>query len=179
MANPTTISRVPGSRDEIPRDAVASRAASAAITGTTETDTAFDQAFPIPANRLRAGSIVRVRAQGVHTATTGSESHTIALKLGSTVIASAASVDPANSDIFYFDAEIVVRTAGSSGTMVAAGTVLSTGASGTGTAKAFALASTALDTTAEKIVAVYIDRQASATDADSARLDFLTVEVIG
>lgn len=154
-------------------------AASAAITGATETETLFDKQYSIPANRLKAGSVVRVRAQGIHTATTGAETHSMILKIGSVAVVTLAAIDPANDDIFYFDATIVVRTIGASGTIVATGVCLSAAASAVGTAKPFALASTTLDTTAAAIVGVAIDRQGTATDSDSARLDILTVEVIG
>lgn len=153
-------------------------AASTAITGATETETNFDQAYTMPANTLKAGTRVKVRAQGIHTATTGSETHSILLKLGSTTLASKASIDPANNDIFFIDFELVIRTAGESGTMVGCG-LIATGANGTAAANAVHLAETAVDTTAEMDIAVAIDRQASATDGDSARLDFLTVDVIG
>ena len=177
MLNPTILSRN-GNRVPTPDEFVATRAASTAITGATETDVAFDTSHTIPAGRLRVGSVIRVRAQGIHTATTGTEDHTIALKIGSTTIVSTAAVDPANDDIFYFDAVLVVRTVGSSGTFVATGTH-GVGVSGTVTAKAWFKASTAIDTTADQAVAVYIDRQAAATDSDSARLDVLVVEVLG
>lgn len=153
-------------------------AASTAITGTQEADTAFDKSYTIPANTLKAGTRIRIRACGVHTATTGTETHTMALKIGSTTITSKASIDPANNDIFYFDIEVVIRTAGANGTMVATG-VQAFGASGTAAAVAVLLASTAIDTTVTKNVAVYIDRQTTATDTDSARLDILAVDILG
>lgn len=151
-------------------------AASTAITGATETATLFSPQFSVPAGALEAGSVLRIRAQGIHTATTDAETHTIALKLGSITIASVAAVDPANDDMFYFDAIVVIRTAGASGTLVATGTLMAAAATAAGDAAPFLLASTAIDTTAAHIVGVEIDRQASATDGDSARLDILVVE---
>lgn len=153
-------------------------AASTAITGATETEAAFDKSVVIPANVLEAGSVVRIRAQGIHTATTGSETHSLLLKIGATTVYTVASVDPANNDIWVIDLEVTIRTAGSSGTCVGAGFALASGAHATGTAKAIYLASTAIDTTVDNTVAVSIDRQASATDGDSARLDYLSVEVL-
>lgn len=153
-------------------------AASTAITGATETETNFDTNYTMPAATLKAGTRVRIRAQGIHTATTGSEDHTILLKLGSVTLASFAAVDPANNDVFYFDFEFVCRTAGASGTIVGCGTAGAVTPT-TGTAKVVALASTTVDTTAANVVAVAIDRQSTATDSDSARLDYLTVDVIG
>ena len=174
----TTDGVASGTARKVGGGAFAQVAASTAITGATETDTAFSQSYTVPANTLKAGTRIRVRAQGIHTATTGTEDHTIALKLGSITIASKAAVDPADNDLFYFDAEIVCRTAGGSGTLVACGS-LAVGASGAGALVGFLLASTTIDTTAANILGVYIDRQATATDGDSARLDVLTVDVIG
>lgn len=155
----------------------ASVAASTAITGTQEAETNFDTTVTLAANTLKAGTRLKIRAQGIHTATTGSETHTILLKLGSTTLASKASIDPADNNLFYFDFEVVCRTAGASGTMVGCG-LLGTGASGTGSVFPLLLAETSIDTTGALVVAVAIDRQSTATDTDSARLDFLTVDVL-
>lgn len=161
---------------------VASRsvAASAAQLGTVETETNFSESYSIPANTLKVGTVVRVRAQGIHTATTGAETHDILVKLGATTIMSKTGIDPANSDGFWIDAVIQIRTAGAGGTMVACG-AMGFGASGAAAAQSenYLLASTAVDTTAALVIAIAIDRQAAAADTDSARLDILVVEVIG
>lgn len=158
--------------------AYASVASSTPITGAQEAETNFDTTHTIPANRLRAGTVVRIRGQGIHTATTGAETHSILLKMGSTSLVTVAAVDPANADVFYFDFLVTIRTAGASGTMVGAGT-FAAGVSGTASAKIVSLGSTAIDTTAAQVVAVAIDRQATATDSDSARLELFVVEVVG
>ncbi len=154
-------------------------AASTAITGATETEAQFDALISLPANTLKAGTVVRIRAQGIYTATTGSENHSLILQIGSVALCTLALVDPANSDLFYFDAIIVCRDAGATGHIVATGVELAQAATQVGTAKPWFLASTAIDTTGANIVAVAIDRQGTATDSDSARLDILVVEVIG
>jgi hypothetical protein len=158
--------------------AYSNTAASTAITGETEAETAFDVSYSLPANSLTTGAVLRVVAQGIHTATTGAETHTMALKIGNNTIASKAGIDPANNDLWRFEAEIVCRTAGASGTIVATGTV-TVGASGTANPVGFLLGSTVVDTTQAMTIGCYIDRQASANDADSARLDILTVRVEG
>lgn len=158
--------------------AYSNTAASTAITGATEAETNFDVSYSLPANSLTAGAVVRIRAQGIHTATTGAETHSILLKLGSNTVVSKAAVDPANNDVWVIDATLVCRTAGASGTVVGAG-LIGTGASGSAALTGWALASLTVDTTQALTVAVAIDRQAGATDADSARLDVLTVEVMG
>jgi len=158
-------------------DSISNTAVSTAITGTTEVATNFDRTQTIKANRLRPGSRVRVRACGIHTATTGAETHTMALKFGSVTVASKAAIDPANNDIFYFDFDIVIRTIGAGGTLAATG-VMGFGASGTMNPTAVLKGSTAIDTTADIVVAVNITRQAAATDADSAQLEILAVEIL-
>lgn len=174
----TTDGVTSGTARRVGGGAYRSVAASTAITGATETETNFDTAYTMPADTLKEGTRVRIRAQGIHTATTGSETHTILLKLGSTTLASVASVNPADSDVFYFDFELVCRTNGASGTFVGCGHV-AVGAPGTGACVVVHKASTSVDTTGALAIAVAIDRQSTATDSDSARLDFLTVDIIG
>lgn len=153
----------------------ASVAASTAITGATETETNFSTTVPLPANAPQAGTVLHIVAMGKYTATTGAETNDLKLKIGSTAIATISSINPANDNYFMFDMWVTVRTAGASGTMVAAGSAMGAGASGTGTSVNVALDSTAIDTTAAQTIAVAIDRQGSATDSDSVRLDMLTV----
>lgn len=153
-------------------------AASAAITGATEAETVFDTNYSLPANSPAAGSTYRIRGFGIHTATTGAETHTIALKFGSATVLFKAAVDPVNSALFVFDALVTIRTIGASGTLVACGR-LSLGASDTAAPVEQNTASTTIDTTAAMVIGAYIDRQASATDGDSARLEQIVVEMVG
>ena len=153
--------------------AYANTAASGAISNTT-TETAFDKAKTIAANTLRAGDVLRVRAQGIATSTNSTDTLTVKLYVGSLVIVTTGAVDVANNDIFFIDAVIVIRTIGASGTVVATGTV-GLGAEGTVTAKPFKLASSTLDTTAANDVACKATWSV-ASSSDSCRLDVLTVE---
>lgn len=150
-------------------------AASTAITGATETSTAFDQYYTVKANALEAGSVIRGRAWGKYTATTGSETHTLALKLGSVALFTSTNLDPANDDYWEIDFEIVVRTVGASGTMVGRATMRNGASAAAGTILAYYLDSATVDTTADNILAVYMDRQGTATDSDSARQDSMVV----
>lgn len=154
-------------------------AASTAITGATETATAFSESYTVPANTLEAGTVLRGRAWGKHTATTGSETHTLALKLGSTAIGTSGNLDPANDDYWMWEWEITCRTAGASGTIVGWARLSYGASAAAGTVINFWLDSTAFDTTADAVLAVYIDRQGTATDSDSVRQDALTVVGIG
>jgi len=150
-------------------------AASAAHTNTT-TAADFDKSHSIPANTLRVGDIIRIRGQAIATATNSTDTLTLLLTVGGVTIATTGAVDVANGDIGYFECDVVVRTIGASGTIVAAG-VQALGVPGTVTAKPFLLASSTLDTTAAAVVAVNADWSV-ANAGNSARLDVLNVEII-
>ena len=152
-------------------------AASTAVTNTV-TETAFDQAYTIKANTLRPGNVIRIRAQA--TPSSGNSTNTLTLKLylGTTVIIATAAFDvtDAGGDVGYFDVDIVIRTIGASGTLVACG-VQALGVPGTVTAKPFLKASTAVDTTADLAVAVKATWSV-ADPGNSARLDILNVQIL-
>lgn len=155
--------------------AYSSVAASTAVTATT-TQTAFDKAVTIPANTLRVGDIIRVRAQAIATATNSTDTLNVILRLGTTDVLATGAVDVANGDIGFIDADIVVRTIGASGTMVAAGhTAL--GVPGTVTSKPKLMASTALDTTAAQSVNVTATWSTN-NAGNSCRLDVMNVQLI-
>lgn len=147
-------------------------AASAAVTNTTD-ETAFDKSVTIPANSLKAGDVLVIRAQAIATATNSTDTLTLKLKIGSTVIIATAAVDVANGDVGYVDCILIVRTIGATGTIVASG-VQGLGVPGTVTAKPFLLASSVVDTTAA--LAITVTATWSVANAgNSCRLDCLTV----
>lgn len=155
-------------------------AASAAHSDTT-TEALFDKQYSIPANTLVAGSIIKVRYQGIATATNSTDTLTIKLYIGGlagTAILTGTATDVANNNIFAGEALIQIRTAGASGTLVAVGTHTDVpAASGTATHGICEItASTAIDTTAAQVVGVGADW--SVADAgNSARLDIMVVEI--
>lgn len=161
-------------------------AASTAVTGATETITNFDTAeYTLPAASLKVGTMVRIRAGGIYTATTGTENHIFAVRAGSTTIGATGNIDPATNDVFDIEFTFVCRATGASGTIVGSGVCRSgprataspaTHLMATGSA---ATSTTTVDTTGSLVLAVAVDRQATATDGDSMRLDWFTVEVIG
>lgn len=151
-------------------------AASTALTNST-TETNFDNStLTIPANSLNVGDVIRVRAQLIATATNSTDTLNMKLKLGSTSVIATGAVDVANNDIGYIDADIVVRTIGASGTMVATG-VAALGVEGTVTAKPAKLASTTVDTTAALTLAVS-GTWSVANAGNSCRLDVCNVQII-
>ena len=150
-------------------------AASSAVTNTT-TETTM-HSVSIPADTLRAGMVLRIRAQGIATATNSTDTLTIKVKLGSTVVCATAAVDVANNDVWVLDTEVTIRTEGASGTLVAAGLAV-LGVEGTATARADMLASTAVDTTAAITVAVTATWSV-ASASNSCRNDVFNVEIVG
>jgi len=150
-------------------------AASTAVTNTTD-ETAFDKTVTVESDTLDVGRVLKIRVQGIATATNSTDTLNVKLYLGSTEIAATGAVDVANNDIFTIDAHVVCRTSGSSGTYVVTGD-MSIGASGTVTRKALYKASTSVDTTADITVSVKATWSA-ASASDSCRLDVLMVECL-
>ena len=142
---------------------------STAITGATETEAAFNNDASIPANVLREGSRIFCTGLAKHTATSGSETHSMIVEIGGAALLTVAAIDPANSDYFYFDMSLDVVEAGASGSLMGA-VQYRTGAA-TGAALNVAIVDgVAIDTTAANAIELSIDRQASATDGDSAKV---------
>lgn len=155
--------------------AKATQAASAAVTATI-TETAMDsQAFV--ANELAAGTVIDFELQGIATATNGTDTLTIKVKLGSTVILTIGPTDVANNSIWHVRGKIQIRTAGAAGTMVACGTNQALAAAG-GAQVTWILASTAIDTTAAQtfqVTATWSTNNAG----NSCRNDVFVVNVAG
>lgn len=151
----------------------ANTAASAAVSNTTA-ETAFDKSYTIPANTLAAGDVITIKGWARATATNSTDTLNIKLKIGSTIIVASGALDVANDDMVYFEATLVVRTIGASGTFVATGTV-TIGTAGTATVKSFYVASTTIDTTATQAITVTATWSV-ANSGNSVRLDILNVE---
>lgn len=160
------------------RLAFANVAASTAVTASS-TETLFDQKHTIPKNSLIAGELIKIRFQGIATATNSTDTLTIKAYIGGllgTALISMAAQDVANNDVFQGEYELIMRTIGASGTMVGVGSFKSIpAAEGTMTIKDDILASTAIDTTVDQDIGV--SATWSTTNAgNSCRLDFLRVE---
>lgn len=153
-------------------------AASNAITNTT-TETAFNRSVTIPAGRLKKGDVIRVRGQGIVTNQNATDTLTVQLKFGGAAgvqIATTGAVDPATNDLFYMEADLVVRTVGVGGTIVATG-LQALGTPGTVTGKPFLKASTVVDTTITQDVVITATWSA-ANAANVVRLDVFDVELL-
>jgi len=147
-------------------------AASALITNTTD-ETAFDKTYSIPANTLRVGDVIRIKGHVTTPSTNSTNTLTLKVKLGSTILLASAAVDVANGDIGAFEVEVIVRTVGASGTIVAIGDI-GLGVIGTVGLNPKLLASTAIDTTAAQAVTVTATWSA-ASESNTVRLDSLSV----
>lgn len=152
-------------------------AASTAISNTT-TETLFSTQYSIPAGSLRAGSLIRVRYQGIATATNSTDTLALKLYIGGltgTVLISHAATDVANNDVFSGEYELVIRTTGATGTMVGMGSYKSVpAAEGTFTGKDDILASTTIDTTVAQVLGVSATWSV-ANAGNSVRLDIFRV----
>lgn len=160
-------------------------AASTAVSNVTA-ETAFDTNYSIPANALKVGSKIRIRYQGIATATHTTDTLAIKLYLATDITAGAivgttltshAATDVADNNVWQGEYELIVRTVGASGTIVGCGTYKSVpAAEGTMTIKDDILASTALDTTVAQICCCTATW--SAADAgNSCRTDVMIVEI--
>lgn len=163
----------------IPAVAFTNTVPSTAVTNTV-TETLFDQSLTIPAKHLQPGQLIKIRYQGIATATNSTDTLTIKLYIGGlsgTLLITHAATDVANNDVFQGEYELIVRTVGASGTIVGVGSFKSVpAAEGTMTIKDDILASTAIDTTTSKVIGV--SAQWSVANAgNSCRLDFLRVEI--
>lgn len=149
-------------------------AASTAISNTT-TPTDFSLSYTIPANSMKAGDVYRIKGQGIATATNSTDTLAVDLEFGGVDLYTIAAVDVADNDIFEFQADVLIRTIGASGTLVAHGFAGAFGAAGTATARSRFKASTAIDTTAAALV-VAEATWSVASASNSCRLDAFTVE---
>ena len=156
-------------------------AASTAHSDTT-TEALLDTICTIPANTLIAGSVIRVRYQGIATSTNSTDTLTIKLYLGGltgTVLLTGTATDVANNNIFCGEYTLVVRTSGAAGTCVGFGSHSKVpAASNTASPVYEILASTAIDTTASKVIGVGADWSV-ASASNSCRLDVFVVEIMG
>lgn len=149
-------------------------AASSALTGSS-TETTLGT-FAIAANSLNAGDVIRVRAQLIATATNSTDTLAMKLKIGSVTVIAPTAVDVADGDIGYIECDIVVRTIGATGTLVAAG-VQGLGVPGTVTAKPWLKPSTTLDTTAAMDI-TFTGTWSTTSGSNSCRLDILNVQIL-
>lgn len=166
-------------RGVAPVVAYTNEVASTAVSNTT-TETLFDTSYSIPKKSLSPGQLIKIKWQGIATATNSTDTLAIKVYIGGasgTLLFTHAATDVANNNVFLGEYELIVRTAGASGTIVGFGTGKSVpAAEGTATYKDDILASTAIDTTAAQVIGVSATWSV-ANAGNSVRLDFLSVEI--
>lgn len=137
----------------------------------------FDKSYTIPANFLQAGDVLRISGHVTVNDNNSTDTLTLVLKIGSVTIVTSAALDVADSDIFQFNAEVIVRSIGATGKIVAQG-YTAYDAAGTDTEpNNFVLAETTLDTTGTNKIAVNADWSVAHAD-NEASLTMLVVELI-
>lgn len=153
-------------------------AASSTITNTT-TETAFSTTFSIPANRLRVGSVLRLRARA--SVSSGNSTDTLTLRARLTNAAGALlgegpAVDVTNGggDVGDIDLEMIVRTLGSGGTMMTNGKIgLLTAVKSTGSEGAVTI-----DTTAANVL-VITAQWSVASASNIVAMDGGSLQIVG
>lgn len=136
----------------------------------------FASAYSIPANSLRVGSRIRVRAQGIVTSA-GSGNSTVQINLGgsSTGVTTSSRANTAN-EAWNMDAVITIRTLGAGGSMSIHGSSQygSTGAAGSIDSRMGA-AVTTRNTTGALLVEISLSQQSGTA---THRLDHLSVDIV-
>lgn len=139
--------------------------------------------FEIPANTLVAGSTIRCRWVTVTSASVSTDTLITRLRFGSSSTASSntecavnTAVDQADNDFSCGDMIIQVRTAGSSGTAVAFGTIADSDALGSKLVSAQFEPSFTIDTTATLFLNV--TTQFSTTGANLATTQAFIVDIV-
>ena len=153
-------------------------AASSAITNTV-TETAFSTTFSIPANRLRVGSVLSLRARA--SVSSGNSTDTLTLRARLTdaagaVLGAGLAFDVTNGggDVGDINLQMVVRTLGAAGTMMSVGTIgLLTAVQAAGSAGAVTI-----DTTAA-ITLVITAQWSVASASNSVTMDGGSLQIVG
>ncbi len=173
----TTDGVASGTAGVVGRLLYANTAASTAI-ASTSAETVFDTNYNMPANTLKAGSVVKIRYQGIGTTVVGTD--TLSHKLyiggtGGTALITSAATTMVNNHTFNGEAVLICRTAGATGTFVASATYKVNSAEGTMTVKDDIPASTPINTQAAQLITA--SGTFNTTNANSCRMDLFVVEI--
>ena len=158
--------------------AYAMTAAGTALTNST--DETVLGSYTLPASSIVAGSVLKIRYQGIATATNANDELTVRLRIGGTTLTGQAcithpAVDAANNNIFTGEFTLVGRAAaGAAAACVGVGSYSAIAATG-GAVLATYLGSTNFATNAALLVEV-TGQWSVANNNNSCRLDVLVVE---
>lgn len=140
----------------------------------TATTADFSTQVTLPANILRAGDVVKIRATINSKTGTGSGSSTsVTISCGSTVISAGALTGIVTGDTWHFDCSLSVWTAGGPGTGARRGIRIFDPASGTTVVDVVSNVGTTPDTTVSNVVKI----TATVPSGDTLELEEFHVEV--
>ena len=150
-------------------------APSANITNIDAETTFSNGSYTIPANFLKVGDVVRIRAKAFCSGQNGTDTHRVKAYIGATALAdsTALALDP--NDWVMFEIALTIRTIGASGTFIADG-YMTTVVATVITTTSFTVVSTAVDTTATQAITIKSDASA-ASAGNIIRLDEFLVEL--
>jgi hypothetical protein len=139
---------------------------------------AFASAYSIPANTLKAGTVLRAKALVVVNDASGTDTLTVEMRIGGTTLVATSAVNPgATTDAHVLDFELVSRAVpGAAVSLVGTGTWLTDTGGTIATAPAL-LAPTNFATNGALTLDVRA-KWSSNTASTSARLEMLNVEII-
>lgn len=151
------------------------------VTGVTSNNAfvSFATNYVIPANTLKAGTLMRIKAVVSVNDASNADTLTCQLLLGATSLIASTAVDPTStSDHHVLSFDVIARAApGAAAAVVGQGT-WTTNTGGTSASKTAILASTNLATNGALTLAVQAKWSANGA-SESARLEIFSVEVIG
>lgn len=142
--------------------------------GTAETTL---QSYAIPANALKAGTVLRVVTSVRCTAETGATTFTAKLKLGSTALVTVGPINLSSGDYLRFDYEIVSRAAPSATSALVVSGICTGLAAGAASATTTVLAPANYATNGSLTLA--LTGQMSASDANAVASDNFIVYLNG
>jgi len=153
--------------------AIVNAAAATAVGASSTDEEDIDVTAFIPANNIRAGSMFRIKACGIVVDQDSTPQCDVKLYAGTELIATATVAAAADNDQCIIEADLVVRTIGSSGTLIA---LAKTSFDAAGTALVSALKASATEDTTSGLT-IKCTATFSASHADNSfRLDLLSVE---
>jgi hypothetical protein len=152
-------------------------AGTALSNSTTETVLA---SYTLPAYGLQRGQVIQVDADVIAPATNSTDTLTVRMRVGpttltGTIVGTSGAVDVANNDVVDIDVDCTVRSTGTAGVVVCAGTVTALGAEGTATARVAFEELTLNTALAQRIEVTGVWSVASASN--SCRADAFSVAV--
>jgi len=139
------------------------------------TDASDIASYTIPADTLKAGDIVRIKAFATVLDNNSTDTLTPILKFGGTAIATGAALDVADDDIVYAWADVHVTKDGSSGTCTAISEIRTDALGATVIIGQTAL--TSMDTTGGLAVVLNVDWSVAHAD-NEVRIDAFSVELV-